>query len=167
VTFYKGVEQLPEFTDYSMAKRTYRYFEGEPLFPFGFGLSYSTFAYSGLKLSTDALPAGEPLHVEATVANTSRRDGDAVVQLYLSVPGQPGAPRRALRGFTRVRLKAGESQVVRFTLGERDLSSVNADGQRLVGAGRYGLAVGGGQPGTGAPVATAEFEIRGDKALPR
>jgi len=167
VTLYKGVEQLPEFTDYSMARRTYRYFDGEPLFPFGHGLSYSTFAYSGLKLSTPALQAGDALEVEAQVANTSVRDGDEVVQLYLTFPKVAGAPLRALRGFARVHLKAGESRTVRFDLDARELSHVDAEGRRLVGAGRYGLAVGGGQPGTGALVAAAEFEIRGEKALPR
>src|SRR5512141_960473 len=84
VTVYKGLEQLPEFTDYSMARRSYRYFDGEPLFPFGYGLSYSTFAYSGLELSAPRLQAGEPLQVQAQVANTSSRDGDEVVQAYLT-----------------------------------------------------------------------------------
>ena len=167
VTVYKGVEQLPEFTDYSMARRTYRYFDGEPLFPFGHGLSYSTFAYSGLRLSASTLQAGDPLHVEAQVANTSARDGDEVVQLYLSFPKLPGAPLRALRGFTRIHLKAGESRAVRFDVEARDLSHVDAEGRRLVGAGRYGLTVGGGQPGTDVRVEAAELEIRGEQTLPR
>jgi beta-glucosidase len=167
VTIYKGIEQLPDFTDYSMARRTYRYFDGEPLFAFGHGLSYSTFAYSSLKLSTPTLQAGNPLQVEAQVANSSPRAGDEVVQLYLTFPKQAGAPLRALRGFARVHLKAGESRTVRFALDERDLSHVDAAGTRLVAAGRYGLTVGGGQPGTGAPGVAAELEISGDRTLPR
>jgi beta-glucosidase len=167
VTFYKGVEQLPEFTDYSMARRTYRYFDGEPLYLFGHGLSYSNFAYSNITLSKATLEAGEPLHAEARVTNTSARDGDEVVQVYLRFPRLPGAPRHALRGFTRVHLRAGETQPVRFTLEARDLSHVNEAGSRLVGAGKYGLTIGGGQPGTKAAVSTAEFEVRGEKRLPR
>jgi beta-glucosidase len=135
VTFYKGVEQLPEFSDYSMKGRTYRYFEGEPLYRFGQGLSYSTFTYAGLTLSKTALDAGEPLQAEARVTNTSARDGDEVVQVYVGFPKLAGAPKHALRGFTRVHLKAGETQAVRFTLADRDLSYVNEAGDRLVGAG--------------------------------
>src|SRR5437763_8394140 len=78
VTFYKGTEQLPDFEDYSMKNRTYRYFKGEPLFPFGYGLSYSTFEYSGLKLSSQQLTAGGPLDIEADVKNTGAREGDEV-----------------------------------------------------------------------------------------
>jgi beta-glucosidase len=167
VTFYKGVEQLPEFTDYSMASRTYRYFAGQPLYPFGHGLSYSTFAYSGLRLAKPTIAAGEPLEVEAEVRNTSGRDGDEVVQAYLVFPKLPGAPRHALRGFARVHVKAGESRTVHFSLGERDLSHVDEAGTRAVAAGAYRLSVGGGQPGTGAPTAEAAFSITGRKDLPR
>jgi beta-glucosidase len=167
VTFYKGVDQLPEFADYSMARRTYRYFDGQPLYPFGYGLSYSKFAYSRVTLSKTTLEAGEPLQAEVRVTNTSARDGDEVVQVYLVFPKLPGAPRHALRGFTRVHLRAGETQPVRFTLEARDLSHVDTEGNRLVGAGKYGLAIGGGQPGTGAAVSTSEFEIRREKGLPR
>ena len=92
VTFYKGVEQLPPFEDYSMKNRTYRYFEGQPLYPFGYGLSYSKFEYSNLKLSATTLNAGDPLTVDADVKNASERDGDEVVQLYLSFPKSPDAP---------------------------------------------------------------------------
>jgi beta-glucosidase len=166
ITFYTGVDQLPEFTDYSMARRTYRYFDGRPLYPFGYGLSYSTFAYSGLKLPA-TVAAGESLSVEAQMANTGTREGDEVVQLYLTFPKLPGVPLRALRGFTRVHLKPGEQRTVRFTLGDRDLSHVSPDGVHLVSGGRYGISVGGGQPGTGAPVVTGAFEIRGERTLPR
>jgi beta-glucosidase len=166
ITLYTGLDQLPEFTDYSMANRTYRYFGGEPLFPFGHGLSYSTFAYSDLK-TPPTIQAGEPLLVEAQVANTGTREGDEVVQVYLTFPKVPGAPLRALRGFGRVHLKPGERQTVRFALNDRDLSHVSVDGVHLVGSGKYGISVGGGQPDTGAPVVTGTFEITGERTLPR
>jgi beta-glucosidase len=168
VTFYKSVEQLPEFTDYSMKGRTYRYFTEEPLYPFGYGLSYSKFVYSGVKLSSQTLKAGEPLQVEAKIRNTSVRDGDEVAQVYLTFPETfAGAPLRALRGFTRIHLKAGESKVVTFTLEDRDLSYVNESGTRLIGPGKYVIAIGGGQPGAGAGNTTANFEIQGEQKLPR
>jgi beta-glucosidase len=167
VTFYTGVEQLPEFTDYSMANRTYRYFKDKPLYPFGHGLSYSTFTYDGLELSTKTLQAGEPMTVKARVKNTSARDGDEVAQVYITFPELDGAPIRALRGLKRLHLRAGETQSVELTLNDRDLSHVNAAGTRVVGAGAYALSVGGGQPGSGAPVATASFDVVGEKTLPR
>jgi len=166
VTFYKGVEQLPEFEDYSMKNRTYRYFTGEPLYPFGYGLSYSTFEYSGLKLSSPELQAGDPLSVEVNVKNTSKRAGDEVAELYLSFPKTPGAPLRALRGFTRIHLGAGEQRPLKITLQPRELSYVNEAGDRLVAAGDYVVSVGGGQPGTAAPKAEAKLSIRGEQKLP-
>ncbi len=150
VTFYKGVEQLPPFEDYSMKNRTYRYFEGQPLYPFGYGLSYSKFEYSNLKLSASTLNAGDPLSVEADVKNVSERNGDEVVELYLSFPKSPGVPLHALRGATRIHLAGGTTQHVTFTLDARDLSAVNSNGDRVVAAGSYRISVGGGQPGTGA-----------------
>jgi beta-glucosidase len=167
VTFYTGVDQLPEFTDYSMANRTYRYFSGEPLYPFGFGLSYSRFEYSGLHLGSGTIAAGDPLDVEVQVRNASARDGDEVVQAYLVFPELPGAPRHALRGFSRVHLGAGETQTVRFRLGDRDLSHVDEAGTRVVSAGAYRISVGGGQPGTNAGTVDASFTITGERKLPR
>jgi beta-glucosidase len=166
VTFYKGVDQLPEFTDYSMKGRTYRYFGGQPLFPFGFGLSYSKFAYGGLKLSAAKVEAGATLGVEAEVRNTSQREGDEVAEVFLTFPPSPGAPIRALRGFSRVHLAPGEAQTVRFSLSPRDLSQVNEAGDRVVAPGEYRISVGGGQPGTGAPVTEARFAIAGALTLP-
>ncbi len=166
VTFYKGTEQLPDFDDYSMKNRTYRYFTGEPLYPFGYGLSYSTFAYEGLRFSNPTLQAGDPVDVEVDVKNTSKRDGDEAVQLYISFPKMEGAPLKALRGFTRVHLKSGESKHVKLTLGPRDLSYVNDAGDRLVAAGDYLITVGGGQPGTSAPRADAHLTIQGEQKLP-
>ena len=95
VTFYTGVDQLPPFEDYSMNARTYRYFKGTPLFPFGYGLSYTTFSYSGLKLPKIPIKAGDPLIMEVTVTNTGKRDGDEVAQVYLSFPNV--AERRCVR----------------------------------------------------------------------
>jgi beta-glucosidase len=166
VTFYTGVEQLPPFEDYSMKGRTYRYFEGRPLYPFGYGLSYTTFSYSGLTLPKGALRAGEPLTVEATVTNTGKREGDEVAQLYLSFPNVPGAPMRALRGFKRVHLKPGESRKLRFELQDRDLSMVSEAGETLIAEGQYSVSVGGGQPRTGAPAVEGKFQVNGTRALP-
>src|SRR5208283_3003859 len=142
VTFYTGVDQLPPFTDYSMRERTYRYFHGQPLYPFGFGLSYSTFEYANLSLSTAALRAGDPLRAEVDVKNTSGPAGDEVVEVYLNFPQLPGAPIRALRAFQRVHVEPGETRHVRFTLDPRDLSMVNEGGDRVVAAGAYQLSVG-------------------------
>jgi beta-glucosidase len=166
VTFYKGVEQLPEFEDYAMKNRTYRYFTGEPLYAFGYGLSYSKFEYSSLKLSSAELPAGDPLSVEVDVKNASPRPGDEVVELYVNFPKLPGTPLRALRGMTRVHLDAGEQRHVKLTLQPRDLSYVNEAGDRIVGAGDYVITVGGGQPGTGAAQAETHLSIRGEQPLP-
>jgi beta-glucosidase len=166
VTFYKGVEQLPEFEDYAMKNRTYRYFTGEPLYPFGYGLSYSKFEYSNMKLSNSELDAGNPVTVDVDVKNASPRAGDEVVELYVRFPKVAGTPLRALRGFTRVHVGAGEVRHVSLTLQPRDLSYVNEAGDRMVGAGDYVISAGGGQPGTSAAQAEARLSIRGEQKLP-
>jgi beta-glucosidase len=166
VTFYKGVEGLPDFSDYSMKNRTYRYFTGAVLYPFGYGLSYSTFKYDNLKLSATPLAAGKPLNVQVQVTNTSTRDGDEVAQLYLQFGGAAGAPGRALRGFQRLHLKAGESRAVHFALSPRQLSHVNEAGQIVISAGSYQVSVGGGQPQLTANVISAPLTVQGDERLP-
>jgi len=163
VTFYKGVDQLPPFEDYAMKNRTYRYFEGQPLYPFGFGLSYSKFTYSHLKLSTNNLEAGTPLALEVDVSNISDKDSGHVVQVYLEFPKIPGAPLRALRAFSRVQLAAGATQHVTLTLQPRDLSYVNPNGDRFVSAGAYRIRVGSDPSEAGAE---SEFSIHGEQALP-
>jgi beta-glucosidase len=167
VTFYKSLSDLPPFEDYSMKGRTYRYFAGEPLYPFGYGLSYSKFAYSNAKATPGSLTAGAPLVVEADIRNTSGIAGDEVAQLYVQFPNVPGAPLRALRGFQRVNIPAGQTAHVRFALDPRDLSMVNESGDRLVAAGAYRIFVGGGQPGTGAPGMEAALTVQGESRLPR
>jgi beta-glucosidase len=121
VTFYKSAADLPPFTDYDMKGRTYRYFEGEPLYPFGHGLSYTRFEYSGLRVDRATAAATDAVTVSLTVKNTGGRDGDEVVQLYARAvsPKRP-MPRRALRGFERVVLKAGEAKTVTFRIRPQD-----------------------------------------------
>jgi beta-glucosidase len=166
VTFYKSVDQLPPFADYAMKGRTYRYFEGTPLYPFGYGLSYSKFSYSGLTLPANDVTAGDSVVAEVTVTNTGRLAGDEVAQLYLNFPAVPGAPLRALRAFERVHLQAGASQKVRFELKPRDLSMVTEAGEPIVAEGAYTVSVGGGQPNTGAQTVTGTFHVKGSLTLP-
>jgi beta-glucosidase len=165
VTFYKNVHQLPHFENYAMKGRTYRYFEGEPLWSFGFGLSYTTFNYTNLTLPQAPIIAGNTLNASVTVTNTGKVSGDEVVQLYLKFPDVPGAPIRALRGFQRVHLEPGASQSVEFHLSPRDLSMVTETGDTIVAQGKYTVSIGGGQPGIGVPSASGGFEVNGSMML--
>jgi beta-glucosidase len=143
VTFYKSVDQLPPFTDYSMAGRTYRYFKGDPLYPFGFGLSYTNFDYSNLKFSARSVKTGEPIKVSVDVKNTGARDGDEVVQLYLTdVAASAPVPIRALVGFDRIPLRAGEKRTVTFTITPRQMSMIDDRGKRVIEPGEFLLRVG-------------------------
>jgi beta-glucosidase len=166
VTFYTGVSQLPAFEDYSMKGRTYRYFDGTPLFAFGYGLSYTTFAYSGLKVPTEPVAAGDPVMASVTVSNTGKLAGDEVAELYLGFPKVAGAPLRALRGFQRVHLEPGASQEVKFELKPRDLSIVTEAGEPVVPEGEFTLSIGGGQPGAEVPSVTRSFRVKGNLTLP-
>ena len=166
VTFYEDVRQLPKFEDYSMKGRTYRYFTGKPLWPFGYGLSYTKFGYGDLVLPKAPIRAGEPLHASVQVTNLGQVSGDEVVQLYLKFPNVPGAPIRALRGFRRVSLEPGASQTVTFDLNARDLSMVSDRGEIVVAAGKYSVAIGGGQPDSGLPSIAGEFSVYGHERLP-
>lgn len=170
VTFYRGTRDLPPYVSYDMRAhgrgRTYRYFEGEPLYPFGHGLSYTRFEYEAPRLSTRRLQAGHTLRVAARVRNAGEHAGDEVVQVYLEHPDRPLSPRRALVGFSRVALQPGESRELEFELDARLLSDVDRAGKRAVLPGDYRIFVGGGQPGTDAPGSEATFEIEGEAALP-
>jgi beta-glucosidase len=166
VTFYKSVGDLPPFEDYSMANRTYRYFNGAPLYPFGYGLSYSKFSYSNVKLSSHELKAGSPMKVEADVKNVSARDGNEVVEVFLTYPKMAGAPNRALCSFARVHIAAGQTEHVILTIHSRDLSYVTDAGERVIAPGSYTLSIGGGQPSTEAPAVEARFTITGEQHLP-
>ena len=162
VTFYRRDGDLPPFSDYSMANRTYRYFRGRPLFPFGHGLSYTRFDYGGLSVAPEAA-TGQAIAVSAWVRNCGRREGDEVVQLYVSHPGAAApAPLRSLQGFRRLHLRAGESRRVEFRLLPGNLGLVDAAGGLTQGAGTIVIHVGGGQPGH-APTVSARVRITGDR----
>jgi beta-glucosidase len=154
VTFYQSVAQLPPFSDYSMSRRTYRYFDGEPLYPFGYGQSFTQFEYQNARPSAPRIAATGAVNISVDVTNTGAMASDEVVQLYLSHTGVAGAPRRALQGFQRIHLAQGERKTVEFTLRDRALSVVDAAGQRTIVPGKIDVWVGGGQPSSRAAVAS-------------
>jgi beta-glucosidase len=172
VTFYKSVEQLPAFTDYSMAHRTYRYFTGDVLYPFGYGLSYTTFKYSNARVSSlNTQAPAQAITVTVDVTNIGSMDGDEVIELYLTHPGADGAPLRALTGFQRQHLRLGETRAIEFKLRDRDLSVVDSAGSRRVVPGHVDVWVGGGQPiaraGLARPAGAAtQFELTSGTKLP-
>jgi beta-glucosidase len=160
VTFYKSVDQLPPFESYAMEGRTYRYFKGEPLYPFGHGLSYTRFKYSGLNISSPRISPTGTVTVSATVENVGRIEGDEVVQLYVTdVKASVPVPLRSLAGVERLHLKPGERRMVSFTLDPRQLAIVTDDGRSVVEPGEFKISIGGKQSGFKgtADVATTGF----------
>ena len=166
LTFYRSVDDLPPFDDYRMKGRTYRYYTGTPVYPFGYGLSYTSFAYGPLQIEPAPSGPQNGIRVTTEVRNTGSRAGDEVVQLYLKFPDLPGAPNIALRGFSRISLQPGEQRQVSFQLSPRDLSAVTPDGQREVMPGEYLVSVGSGQPGTGVPGQSSGFATKSPVMLP-
>lgn len=146
VTFYKSDNDLPDFSDYSMKGRTYRYFNGEALYPFGYGLSYSQFRYT-LTKAPASISKGKPVTVSFTLTNTSKRNGEEVAQLYITHLADVTKPIRALKGFQRVYLKAGETKTLSFTLSPEQLSLINEAGEQYQPTGKISISIGGGQPG--------------------
>ncbi len=145
VTFYRSVEQLPPFDDYGMEGRTYKFFKGEPLYEFGFGLSYTTFQYNNMTVP-DELKAGEMLNVTVDVTNTGEINGEEVVQLYLSFPENKDAPVRTLQGFQRVHLNAGETKSISFVLSPEQMALYHPEHELVVTEGPVVVSVGGKQP---------------------
>jgi len=165
VTFYRSVEQLPPFEDCDMSKgRTYRYFTGEALYPFGHGLSYTQFSYSDLQIAPQQPRVGDAVAVSATVKNTGERAGDEVVQLYLrDVQASVPVPVRQLVGFSRIHLQPGETRTVRFTVLPEQFSLVTDAGQRLIEPGLFEVAIGGQQPGPeSSGVLTGRITLSGE-----
>ena len=167
ITFYRSTSELPPFTDYSMADRTYRYFHGSTLYGFGYGLSYSQFKFDKLHVSTEKLKAGDPLTVDVDVANTSKVDGDEVAELYLTYPKTKTSPIHALAGFSRVRVPAGATVPVQIKVDARQWSQVLENGDRVILPGHYTLFVGGSQPGLDANGVSTTVSVAGKKKLPR
>lgn len=147
VTYYKSIDQIPAFENYDMIGRTYRFFTQEPLYPFGYGLSYTNFTYSNLVLPEKAV-AGETINVKVTVTNTGKLPGDEVVQLYLNdEKATTPRPIRQLEGFVRISLNAGESKDVEMTLEPRQFSIINNKEKRVIEPGYFNVSIGGKQPG--------------------
>ena len=168
VTFVESVDQLPPFTDYAMTGRTYRFMEAEPLYPFGFGLSYTAFRYAGLKLEKPAVPAGEAVGLSVEVRNEGTRGSDEVVQVYLTdLAASVRVPLRQLVGFARVHLEPGQTRSVSFRIEAKQMSLIDEEGRRILEPGRFRVCVGGRQPDarsqslTGTAVLCAEFEVVG------
>ena len=149
-----------------MSARTYRYFDGKPLYGFGYGLSYTTFAYSNVKVSPQ-LKAGDPLTVTGDVKNTGSRAGDEVVELYLSQPKQFQTPIRVLASFQRIHLEPGQSAHVSLAVDPRSMGQVDAKGNRVVVPGDYVVSLGGTQPGESASIQSAKFTVTGKAELPK
>lgn len=147
VTFYKSDTDLAGFSDYSMSNRTYRYFKGDALYPFGYGLSYTNFTYSAITTPATATK-GKSITVSVTVKNSGKRDGDEVVQLYTAYNGLTVLnPLKALKGFKRITLKAGESKKINFTLTPEQLSLIDEAGNAYLPKEKLTITIGGGQPG--------------------
>ncbi len=175
VTFYKSVNQLPPFKDYNMKGRTYRYFKGKPLYPFGYGLSYTKFNYDSLNVP-DKIKSGENINVSIEVWNTGKVAGDEVVQLYLTQPSKDSIviPIHSLEGIKRIHLNPDEKQIVKFILKPKQLAEVVSNNENneekmnvnyIVKPGSYKISIGGMQPGTKSPTTeslTKEFAITGN-----
>lgn len=149
ITFPKSLDQLPPYEDYSMDGRTYKYMTAEPMYPFGFGLSYGKFQYGSPKLSAQKIKKNQTTEIEAEVKNTGTHEADEVVQLYLTdVKASVQAPLYSLKGFKRISLKAGETKTVKFTITPEMLELVNEKGERVLEKGDFRIYVGGSLPGS-------------------
>lgn len=169
VTFYRTSEELPDFRDYAMKNRTYRYMENEALYPFGFGLSYTTFSYSNVKISKASIHVGEELECSVVVKNTGSMPSFEVVQLYLTdMEASLTIPRWQLAGFRSVYLNCGEEKVIRFTLTGRHMSIIDEEGRRIIEPGKFKIYIGGSQPDQrsmalkGSEVLSLEFSVQGE-----
>jgi beta-glucosidase len=167
LTFYSSLSQIPPFEDYSMRGRTYRYFTGKPLYGFGFGLSYTSFAYKNLKIAPSSVKAGDSVMVEGDVQNTGAMAGDEVVELYLAQPRGLETPLRVLAGFKRMPLAPGQSAHVSLTIDPRSLGQVDQIGNRVIVPGQYTVSLGGAQPQDAASVQTGKFNVTGTAELPK
>ena len=162
VTFYKSADDLPAFTDYAMEGKTYRYFRKEALYPFGYGLSFTTFTYEDLQINPGEVAAGKAVEIAVKVRNSGAYAGDEVVQLYVTdLEASVPMPIRQLQGFTRIHLAAGEAQTVRFHLTPKQMSVTTDAGTRQIEPGELQIWVGAGQPGSGVAGLQGTLVIKG------
>ena len=166
LTFYSSLTQVPPFEEYSMHGRTYRYLADKPLYGFGYGLSYTSFEYSNLKVPA-SVKAGNPVTVEGDVKNSGAMAGDEVIELYLTQPKAFETPLRALAGFKRIHLAPGESAHVSLTIDPRSLGQVDAKGNRVIVPGEYTVSLAGAQPQEAASAQTGKFNVSGKSDLPK
>lgn len=144
ITFYKSIEQLPDYEDYNMQGRTYRYFNDVPLYPFGFGLSYSNFKYVNGQLSSKQININQSIFIHFDVINQGHFDGDEVVQIYVKYPEHPKEPIQALKGFKRVNIKTGETKHIRMKLESNSFQTFNEELEEMnVVPGKYHILYGG------------------------
>jgi beta-glucosidase len=166
VTFYASLEGLPAFTDYGLKDRTYRYFQGKPLWGFGYGLSYTKFTYGQVSISGDTIKAGDPITANLPITNSGSVEGDEVVEAYLKTPQKDG-PTHSLAGFQRITIPAGQRREVSITIDPRTLSTVDDQGNRTILPGRYTLVLAGAQPQEAQSKSEAVFTITGSQPLPK
>jgi beta-glucosidase len=170
VTFYRSTEELPDFHDYSMENRTYRYMQTEALYPFGYGLSYTRFEYHHLQLSKELLEAGDSLEASVQVKNTGAREAEETVQLYLKdLEATVVVPKWQLQGIQKILLPPGAEKEVRFQVTPRQMSLIDEQGRRILEPGTFSVYLGGSQPDersqklTGSKVLRGSFEVVGKK----
>lgn len=166
VTFYRESNKLPDFTDYSMDNRTYKFFREDPLYPFGYGLSYAKFTFSGLTLDRDSVKAGETIKATVTVKNVSDRAGDEVAEFYIrDLEASTRVPRHKLCAFERVSLGAGESTTVTVDITPDAMALIDEDGCKVIEPGKFMLSAGATQPDAfseklaGAACQRVEFSV--------
>jgi beta-glucosidase len=148
VTFYKSVKDIPSFEQYDMTNQTYRYFKGEPLYPFGYGLSYTTFKYDNLKINKE-FKTGDSVRISVDITNTGKMAGDEVAQVYISYLNAPiPVPIHVLKAFKRIHLKPGEIKKVSFSVSPNSFSIINNNNERVIIPGKFDISVGTGQPGS-------------------
>lgn len=170
VTFYRTTEELPDFRDYSMKNRTYRYMENEALYPFGYGLSYTKFEYSPIKAEKTVINAGEDFTCSIRVKNIGSMASEETVQLYLKdVEASVEVPRWSLNGIRKVYLEPGCEKEVTFTLTPRQMALIDYEGKAILEPGTFEVFIGGSQPDarsirlTGTPVQKIAFEVTGER----
>ena len=169
VTFYKTTEELPDFSDYAMKNRTYRYMENEALYPFGYGLSYTKFKYSNLKISNDTLQVGEALRLSAVIKNIGDYEADETVQIYLKdVEASVEVAKWQLKGIKILHLKPGQQEEISFELTPKHMSLIDNEGKCILEPGVFEVFIGGSQPDersyklTGSEVLKGKFEVSGE-----